>query len=282
MEYTYFVQAYLGGPIKIGYTTKDPSLRLANMMTGSPAPLRIVGLIPRNIEKELHKKFGAEREHGEWFTPTKAILEYIKEHASEHMGEYTATKENLKLEGDRVRIKSHSVKILDKVKKPELGPEYFDKYFAKGNLDEMVDVVDWNDGCGFSTEEEYANMTEEEQEEEREYMDDESPEAEVAWMVQIAEEESFIKGVGINESSGKVGFVCGPCNSQSRLDVLRELGRYAYNVDMSTGAWFFYAIFWDAGKLVGVNLLILHAYGMEDNRHLFDPKILMERPVIQG
>jgi hypothetical protein len=78
---TYFIQAISGGLIKIGYTSKDPALRLRDLQTGSPHELRVIATIPGNVERQLHVQFQEFRRHGEWFQPHADLVAYIRDHA---------------------------------------------------------------------------------------------------------------------------------------------------------------------------------------------------------
>lgn len=75
----YFIQAEIGGPIKIGVST-DPQARLATLQSGSPFPLRILATAPGGYEyeSELHARFTKDRLHGEWFNPTSELLQLIR------------------------------------------------------------------------------------------------------------------------------------------------------------------------------------------------------------
>lgn len=81
----YFIQSLgPGSPIKIG-VTKDPRARLAQLQTASPYPLSLIGVIPksgRRVEADLHRRFGEYRITGEWFEPSKEIVDYIMEASS--------------------------------------------------------------------------------------------------------------------------------------------------------------------------------------------------------
>jgi DNA-binding Xre family transcriptional regulator len=80
----YFVQAGHGGPIKIGLA-KDVGCRVANMQTGNPKKLRVIGTIPaasEHIEAELHRRFQAGCVGGEWFAPSAELLNFIAEESS--------------------------------------------------------------------------------------------------------------------------------------------------------------------------------------------------------
>lgn len=64
--------------VKIGYATY-PRNRLMEMQTGSPCRLEILhltkGRVPR--ERELQALFGHLRTHGEWFSLTEDVREWI-------------------------------------------------------------------------------------------------------------------------------------------------------------------------------------------------------------
>lgn len=78
----YFVQAEKLGLIKIGYAA-DIRERLRSLQVGSPDRLTLIGAIYDNdalsIEAQLHSRFRDDREHGEWFRPTEALLAFIAE-----------------------------------------------------------------------------------------------------------------------------------------------------------------------------------------------------------
>lgn len=77
----YFVQA---GPfIKIGFTSRDIEYRIAQMRTGCPFPIQVLGAIDgdQRTERALHARFAAHRHHGEWFRCDPEILAFVREHA---------------------------------------------------------------------------------------------------------------------------------------------------------------------------------------------------------
>lgn len=82
----YFLQADIGGPIKIGYTRKQKIYRRINeLQTGNPYPLRFIGVIndaTKDTEKSLHKKFAHIRLCGEWFKDCSELIDYIKDKAT--------------------------------------------------------------------------------------------------------------------------------------------------------------------------------------------------------
>ena len=82
----YFIQA-IDGPnlIKIGYSY-NADKRIRNLQIGSPVPLCVLGVISgtRQDEKDWHQRWIHCREHGEWFTPTPALLNAIERAFKEH------------------------------------------------------------------------------------------------------------------------------------------------------------------------------------------------------
>ncbi len=77
-DWVYFIQAGIGGPIKIG-VARNPSSRLAELRTGSHLPLRLVAAVPGayDLEAELHADFAAHRTHVEWFQADETLLQRI-------------------------------------------------------------------------------------------------------------------------------------------------------------------------------------------------------------
>lgn len=69
------------GFIKIGFTT-NLRKRLRSLRTGSPKQLRIRLTIPgtRDDERELHRRFAAHQERGEWFRLAEPIADFIADH----------------------------------------------------------------------------------------------------------------------------------------------------------------------------------------------------------
>ncbi len=79
----YFIAQAHGNYIKIGYTaTEDVHKRLQALQIGNPMDLRLVGVIPGDMddEAELHERFGGSRVRGEWFEYTPEMGRYILEH----------------------------------------------------------------------------------------------------------------------------------------------------------------------------------------------------------
>jgi hypothetical protein len=73
----YFLQAESGGPIKIGFSRDEDSLksRVRHLQTSQPVKLVVRKTIEGTHEDEqaLHKQFHSSRLVGEWFVPTVEI-----------------------------------------------------------------------------------------------------------------------------------------------------------------------------------------------------------------
>src|SRR5689334_3921911 len=77
-ECVYFIQSQKTGQIKIGYT-KHLLKRFAFIQGHSADRLELLIHINAGKEDEraLHERFKASRAHGEWFEPTKDLLEAV-------------------------------------------------------------------------------------------------------------------------------------------------------------------------------------------------------------
>lgn len=77
-EFIYFIQEGTSGFIKIGITT-DIESRIKALQTGNPRKLRCIANFRGShiYEQKLHIKFNSSRYNGEWFHPTKDLLQYI-------------------------------------------------------------------------------------------------------------------------------------------------------------------------------------------------------------
>lgn len=75
----YFVQSGEKGPIKIG-KANDPYKRLISLQTSSSETLTILGLMDGDIKegKDIHAKFYDCKIKGEWFKPSKDLIEFIE------------------------------------------------------------------------------------------------------------------------------------------------------------------------------------------------------------
>lgn len=67
-----------GDKVKIGLTTDLPR-RLRNIRNMSPVSLELLGVIPGDakLERELHRRFGQYRQHGEWFSSNPELVDFI-------------------------------------------------------------------------------------------------------------------------------------------------------------------------------------------------------------
>lgn len=64
--------------VKIG-TTADPKSRLNSIRTNSPDKVKLLKLIKGNKgdEQTIHDLFASVHSHGEWFYPSRGLMEYI-------------------------------------------------------------------------------------------------------------------------------------------------------------------------------------------------------------
>jgi hypothetical protein len=85
-QFVYFTQADEDGPIKIGFTSDDPMRRLAQLQTGNPATLKLLGAIRGSSarEKEFHAALSQWRLQGEWFEAHPTVLAAINDALSSH------------------------------------------------------------------------------------------------------------------------------------------------------------------------------------------------------
>lgn len=76
-KFVYFMQAKIGGPIKIGIAA-DPIKRKASVQTGYPYPLQITQVVAGWTYHELglHEAFDSVRLSGEWFLPHPVLAEF--------------------------------------------------------------------------------------------------------------------------------------------------------------------------------------------------------------
>lgn len=74
----YFLQASPDGLIKIGYTSNLDS-RISSIRSDSPSEIRLLASVDgtRELEAELHEEFASYNQHGEWFKPSREILQYV-------------------------------------------------------------------------------------------------------------------------------------------------------------------------------------------------------------
>lgn len=77
--FVYFVQAGVGGPIKIGFSW-DPVERMGQLQASNPHPLSLLAEIPGSyeLEREYHVRFKDGHILREWFLPeTPGLAEEI-------------------------------------------------------------------------------------------------------------------------------------------------------------------------------------------------------------
>jgi hypothetical protein len=74
--FVYFIES--GGFIKIGWSA-DWHARVRSLRTANPNPIDVLLVIKgsRQDEGDLHARFQACRAHGEWYTPTRELLDHI-------------------------------------------------------------------------------------------------------------------------------------------------------------------------------------------------------------
>jgi len=105
-DYTlYFVQEGTSGPIKIGCTKNAVYLRVNTMQVGNPRRLQLIAVLPvehKGHEKLWHKRFDDVRLVGEWFHPTRALMDAIRSEA-QVPGPVDATPECLQAAAHRTR-----------------------------------------------------------------------------------------------------------------------------------------------------------------------------------
>lgn len=78
MSALYFIQVGSDGPVKIGITNGDPVKRLSYLQVGNHEPLSLIGVwadADAEEERELHEFLSGERIRGEWFRPTRVVLD---------------------------------------------------------------------------------------------------------------------------------------------------------------------------------------------------------------
>lgn len=78
--FIYFIRQGHNGPIKIGFTKADIYGRIKRLQTGNHLPLKVLAIIDGASKKQevsLHSKFSAFKVYGEWFTPSKELLDHI-------------------------------------------------------------------------------------------------------------------------------------------------------------------------------------------------------------
>lgn len=78
LSLVYFIEAVGLDLVKIGYAI-DLQKRFTGMMTTSPAPLTLLGVLDGGpkLECALHEQLAAHRAHGEWFRKTPEVMAVV-------------------------------------------------------------------------------------------------------------------------------------------------------------------------------------------------------------
>ncbi len=74
---TYFLHNPLTTLVKIGRSTALTA-RQRDLETMNGTPLRLLGQLPNNVERQYHRQFADARRHGEWFALTPALAEFLR------------------------------------------------------------------------------------------------------------------------------------------------------------------------------------------------------------
>lgn len=262
MEWTYFIQADGGGPIKIGTTCQEPEKRLANLQTGSPVVLRIVGLIHGNVERQLHDAFAKFRIHGEWFEASDELIQYVCKHGKTQACARAAEVKALELEGSAIR--------LNELNDGFLGDSFYEQVIENDDFGTLMDLLDldWETMC--------CECGDDLAQSDECLCQQMACELDCIWqLIEIVDNEKFFERIGVNMQARLVGIACGACNSQRRFELLNALGDVAVQMD-SVSDLFLFATFFDKGKQIGINLFRLGLVGTENNAHIFDPTILLK------
>jgi len=77
--HTYFIYNEIAGHVKIG-RSKRPQGRLRELQTSISVPLRLLGVVERDIEGALHRQLAAHRLSGEWFDWVEEVREVARMH----------------------------------------------------------------------------------------------------------------------------------------------------------------------------------------------------------
>ena len=78
LRIVYFLESR--GRIKIGFTTRDIRERIAELATGNPDPIELIGTIAvadDEDDRDLHRRFAVYNDRGEWFHATPELCQQI-------------------------------------------------------------------------------------------------------------------------------------------------------------------------------------------------------------
>lgn len=80
MSVVYFIQVEPFGPIKIGTTKGNVAIRMRALQQTSPHILKWIGCFAGDQKDELtaHDQLKNSRARGEWFYPTKEVLDFVE------------------------------------------------------------------------------------------------------------------------------------------------------------------------------------------------------------
>lgn len=78
-SWVYFIRRGETGPIKIGWS-RSPVSRMAQLQTGQEVQLHLLAMAPGGSAEEgaLHRRFGAFRLTGEWFSASPVLEAYVR------------------------------------------------------------------------------------------------------------------------------------------------------------------------------------------------------------
>ena len=278
------MQSEEGGPIKIGISIK-PKKRLQACQTGSPVKLRLIALIEGNVENKLHGKFSKDHIHGEWYKPSKELIEFIKTE-SRKKSNLVANNEildlNLKLEGQPVRVQDaisqlsniedgwfdHVIENDDDV--VDNANTYFWKLYKENNWHmgwqddreskefkkfvEMLEADEWHP-CSQTGDllPEYEDLDDGLYNDHQLYTDTEIIED---FFLLYVWDEKFIQKIGINLENMYICFMCGPRTTKANKMALDRLAEFAWRFRFTPNPvkWFIFATFYENDKQVCVNL----------------------------
>jgi hypothetical protein len=84
--YVYLVGSEIEGSFKIGMTTRDPTIRLAEFVPQMPFKCELLLYIesddPARLEAQLHERFNSKRLRGEWFALDEQDVETLLDMAT--------------------------------------------------------------------------------------------------------------------------------------------------------------------------------------------------------
>lgn len=78
--FVYFIQAGVGGPVKIGWSS-NIKVRMESAQVDNHEPLTLLTYVPGGpeVEARLHHRFREAHLRGEWFRPARDLMDLIEE-----------------------------------------------------------------------------------------------------------------------------------------------------------------------------------------------------------